>query len=125
MNKKKNQLIWVAIIGVIVLFIGYSLYKNNKPGELDGFAACISESGAKFYGAFWCPHCQDQKEMFGNSEKKLPYVECSTADRKGTTIDCQKAQIQSYPTWEFADGSREVGTLSLEALAEKTSCELN
>lgn len=125
MNKKqKNKLIWVGIIAVIIIFLGYSTYQKNQPGELDTFASCLEESGTTFYGAFWCPHCQDQKAMFGNSERLLPYVECSTADRQSVTIACQKAGIQSYPTWEFPDNTRETGALSLARLAEKSGCEL-
>lgn len=33
--------------------------------------------GAKFYGAFWCSHCYDQKVQFGaQAAELLPYVEC-------------------------------------------------
>ncbi|MFH1400946.1 MAG: hypothetical protein ABIH41_05485, partial [Nanoarchaeota archaeon] len=34
---------------------------------LDDFARCLTQSGATMYGASWCPHCNDQKEMFGSS----------------------------------------------------------
>ena len=60
------------IIGGITLFvlagiIGISYRENNTPGKLDGFAQCLKDKGAIFYGAFWCPHCQNQKKMFGRS----------------------------------------------------------
>lgn len=123
-KKKKNQLTWAGIIiGIIVL--GGALYAyNNRPGELDDFAQCIDESGATFFGAFWCPHCNDQKAMFGNSERLLPYVECSTPNGQGTTVECQREGITGYPTWEFPDGSRQSGVVPLEELAQKTGCEL-
>lgn len=123
-KKKKNQLIWAAIVVAIIAFVSFLTIQDNAPGELDDFARCIEEKGATFYGAFWCPHCADQKAAFGNSERLLPYVECSTPDQNGVTIACQQAGINSYPTWEFADGSRETGELSLSFLAEKTGCEL-
>lgn len=125
MNKKqKSRLIWLGMIVVVIAIAGYMYYDKNRPGSLDGFARCIEESGAKFYGAFWCPHCQDQKEMFGNSERLLPYIECSTANGQGTTVACQQDGITSYPTWQYPDGSREVGVQTLSILAEKTGCEL-
>lgn len=91
--------------------------------DLDEFAVCLEEKGATFYGAFWCPHCQAQKALLGNSSS-LPYVECSTPDGNGQTDTCKSAEIQSYPTWTFADGTTANGEQSLEDLAAKTGCEL-
>lgn len=111
-----------AVLLTVLVFIISS--SENKPGKLDGFAQCIKDKGAVFYGAFWCPHCQRQKAMFGGSEKLLPYVECSTADGKGQLPVCINKKIASYPTWEFKDGSRETGEVSLEKLAQKASCQI-
>ncbi len=37
----------------------------------------LRAAGARFYGAFWCSHCFEQKEAFGAAAaKELPYVEC-------------------------------------------------
>ncbi|MDP7455542.1 MAG: hypothetical protein QGF62_03090, partial [Gammaproteobacteria bacterium] len=44
-------------------------------GEMDQFAKCISESGARYYGTHWCPVCARQNAMFGSAWKKLPYIE--------------------------------------------------
>jgi hypothetical protein len=120
----KSKLLW--IIGSIVVIGGivWLILTPGKPGKLDAFATCLGEQGAKFYGAFWCPHCQNQKAMFGRSAKKLPYIECSTPDGKGQLPVCNDAGVTGYPTWKFADGSVETGEVSLETLSEKTSCEL-
>lgn len=119
MNKK----IWIGIILFCVLLAGI-IYWYNLPGKLDSFALCLKEKKATFYGTFWCPHCQNQKAMFGKSAKLLPYIECSTADGKQQTQFCALKKIESYPTWEFADGTRENGELSLEKLSLKTGCIL-
>jgi len=120
MNKKT---FW--IIGILVLVgIVYVLAAPSKPGQYDTFATCLGEQGAIFYGAFWCPHCRDQKALFGRSASKLPYIECSTPDGQGQTPKCTELGIESYPTWEFADGERVGGVLTLETLAERTSCPL-
>jgi thiol-disulfide isomerase/thioredoxin len=97
---------------------------DTGPGKYDQFAQCLSEKGAKFYGAFWCPHCQEQKRMFGKSVGLLPYVECSLPDGKTQTQVCKDAGIESYPTWIFADGSKVTGEQQLASLAEKTGCTL-
>ena len=120
----KNKII---IIIVVILIIGFTILWINwqsQPGKLDAFAKCLKENGAVFYGAFWCPHCQNQKTMFGKSAKYLPYVECSTPDSKSQLPVCKNKDIKSYPTWEFGDGSRLSGAISLIELSEKTNCEL-
>jgi len=96
----------------------------NQEASLENFAKCLTDNGAKFYGTFWCSHCKNQKEMFGQAAQYLPYIECSTEDSQGQLDVCKDNNITGYPTWEFADGSRESGEVSLEKLAEKTSCQL-
>lgn len=123
-QRTKSIFIW-SIVGVAVIAgIFFLVSANSKPGKLDEFAQCLKDNGAVFYGAFWCPHCQNQKAMFGTSQKLLPYIECSTPDGKSQLAVCQEKKITGYPTWEFADGSKESGEVSLEKLAEKTSCPL-
>jgi len=120
-----KKILIVSIIGVaIVAGILFLLSKNNQPGKLDSFAQCLGQKGAMFYGAFWCPHCQTQKAMFGKSQKLLPYTECSTPDGKSQLAACKDKKIEGYPTWEFQDGSREMGEVPLETLSQKTGCPL-
>ena len=110
----------IAIIGIVV----YVAKKNSGPGKLDGFATCLKDQGAVFYGAFWCSHCQATKRLFGSSASKLPYVECSTPDGSGQIQVCTDKKIESYPTWIFADGSQLKGEVTLDQLAEKTGCSI-
>ena len=125
MKKTNLTLIWsVAAILIIAGIFFLIAQKNREPGELDEFATCLKDKGVVFYGVFWCSHCQNQKKFFGNSARLLSYVECSTPDGRGTLEICKNKNIESYPTWEFADGSREVGEVSLQRLAEKTGCQL-
>ena len=114
----------VLFVGVLALAVTKPAGTPNDPGRYDEFAQCIKDSGSTFFGAFWCPHCQSQKKMFGASQKFLPYVECSLPNGNGQTQVCIDAEIETYPTWQFADGDRVVGELELEELAEKTGCEL-
>ncbi|MDP3799878.1 MAG: hypothetical protein Q8Q90_00440 [bacterium] len=112
------------LIGGVVGLIGYGIYDYTQPGKYDSFATCIKDSGATFYGAFWCPHCQNQKKLFGKSERLLPYVECSLPSGQGQTQNCIDKKIEGYPTWEFKDGTRATDVFTLQELAEKTSCTL-
>ncbi len=120
----KNRAIWLLIGVLCVAGLVWLIKMPTKPGRLDTFATCIKGSGATFYGAFWCPHCQNQKAMFGSSARFLPYVECSTPDGKGQLLVCINAGVTGYPTWKFSDNSRESGEVSLERLSEITNCPL-
>lgn len=119
----KNPVV-LLITALFLLAVGGFIYYKSQPGKLDNFASCLKEKGVIFYGAFWCPHCQNQKKLFGKSFSKLQYVECSTPDGKSQLAICQDKNIQSYPTWDFFDGSRQTGELTLETLAQKSGCSL-
>lgn len=119
----------IAIAVFLILFAGgiYALSGKKSPAtskNYDNFAQCLKDKGVTFYGAFWCPHCQNTKAEFGTSAELLPYVECSTPDGQGQLDVCKEKKIESYPTWEFSDGSRLTGEISLTELAQKSSCEL-
>lgn len=125
----QNKPLLITLIGTgLLVVLGVFAYHTLRteqpaPGTYDTFATCIKQSGAMFYGAFWCPHCQEQKHLFGDAGRLLPYVECSTPDRQQTTA-CADARITSYPTWSFADGERMTGALPMATLAVKTGCAL-
>ena len=124
-----NKNIFVIVMVLLIMGVGVVAFFRSpagpvEPGKYDEFAQCIADSGATFYGAYWCSHCKAQKEMFGTSAKLLPYVECSTLDGRSQVQACIDKNIEGYPTWEFADGSRLSGEVALTVLAEKTSCTL-
>ncbi len=119
-----RKAVWLLIIILVIGGLISLIRTPGKAGRLDSFASCIKESGALFYGAFWCPHCQNQKALFGSSAKLLPYIECSTPDGKSQTPACTEAGVVGYPTWKFPNGIVETGELSLERLVELTSCPL-
>jgi len=126
---EQRQKIFIGVIGLLVIILIFvAIFAEDKSDELgkyDQFAQCLGEKGATFYGAFWCPHCNDQKKLFGSSKTLLPYVECSTPDGNGQSQICIEKGVSSYPTWEFADGSRPFsGVVPLVDLAAQTGCVL-
>jgi len=122
MKKYIYTLVGIVIVAGIIFVVA----SPAKPSIYDGFAQCLKDKGAIFYGTFWCPHCQSQKAKFGTAVKYLPYVECSTSNGQGQTQVCKDAGITNYPTWQFNASStnRLVGEQELSLLAEKTGCEL-
>ncbi|MBT4384226.1 hypothetical protein HOD30_00590 [Candidatus Peregrinibacteria bacterium] len=97
---------------------------GERDTTYDELAACIADSEASFYGAFWCHNCENQLDMFGDSKDLLPYIECAEGGKDAEVQLCLNEEISSYPTWEFADGSRITGTQTMETLADETNCSL-
>ncbi len=102
MMKTKFFILFIVIVVLLVGGLGMFLGKG-KSAKLDAFAQALKANGAEFYGAFWCPHCQEQKAEFGNSKKYLPYIECSNPDNSQKQI-CIDNKIESYPSWKFKNG---------------------
>jgi hypothetical protein len=117
-------IICLLVLGVVATVLLQPNVIPTGPGKYDEFATCLKDKGAVLYGTFWCSHCQAEKKLFGVSQKLLPYVECSTPDGQGQTQICKDKNIQSYPTWIFADGTSLNGEIPLQQLADKTSCVL-
>lgn len=112
----------LVVVGLIV-FAANSSVGQSAPSPYDDFASCLTTAGVTMYGAWWCPHCESQKDLFGSAFDHVNYVECSTAARTMNQT-CRDAGIEGYPTWEFSDGSRASGEQSLETLAQKSGCVL-
>ena len=86
-----------------------------------GLAEHLTTSGAKLYAAYWCPHCIEQKELFGGAAARLPYVECSPRGPNAPqAAECIAKNIRGYPTWVI-NGVPYTGTQSLDALAQASN----
>ncbi len=124
--KKGVLIFWLIVIALIVASVGTSVFVKAGPGQLDSFAQCLKERGVIFYGAFWCPHCQNTKAMFGKSAKLLPYVECSTPDGKGQLQICKDKGVTGYPTWTFPNSTTTLtGERTLQELSTASGCPLS
>jgi len=78
----------------------------------------LTNEGAVMYNAYWCPHCHDQKEMFGKeASEKLNLVECAKDGFNNKRELCEAKGITGFPSWEI-NGSIDSGVKSLEELAE-------
>jgi uncharacterized membrane protein/glutaredoxin len=86
-------------------------------GSEAALARHLRESGAIMYGAYWCPHCQEQKALFGDAARDLPYVECDPNGVNARPDLCEKAGVKAFPTWVIG-GQRREGVQSLSALAD-------
>lgn len=120
-----RKVIKVALL-VVALGAVYYFGYHRRAHKYDQFARCLSQKGVKMYGAYWCPHCAEQKELFDAAFKYAPYVECGV---EGNTAKmqqvCTDAAIKHFPTWQFPPvGERVEGVESLEDLSFRTGCPL-
>jgi len=125
-NKKLEKIISILIVVAVVGGLIFFFYnKSQEPGEYDEIAQCLTDKGVLMYGAWWCPHCEAQKDEFGKSFDLINYVECALPGRQsgGQTEECVDAEIKSYPTWKFPDGTVITGEQSPNKLAEIAQCE--
>jgi hypothetical protein len=118
----------VIIGAVILLALGATYYVgyHRHAHRYDNFARCLTEKGVKMYGAYWCPHCTDQKVLFDASFKYAPYIECGVrGDTSKMLPICQDAGIKHFPTWQFPPmGERVEGAIPLDDLSLRTGCPL-
>ena len=115
----------VAALLVVVMHLHFSGVFSKAAGPEDPYVRSLAEhlgkSGAKFYGAYWCPVCDRQKVMFGPSAKRLPYVECSPGGpRTPQAGECVAAGVQSYPTW-IIGGVKSTGLIPMDELARRST----
>jgi hypothetical protein len=114
------QVFVISIAVLLAVFLMGSELESSRyvgPTAAPEFAACIAESGAVFYWSPGCPHCQSQKEMFGESFSELNSLNCGD-DREA----CRLAGITACPTWVIG-GTKYIGTRSLETLGALAGCE--
>lgn len=117
---KKFLLIFGLMIVSTVMLASCGEPHDGKYAEL---AKCLTKEGVKFYGAFWCPHCQEQKAIFGDDMRYVTYIECDARDPKGKPEQCAEAKIDRYPSWFFPGQGVETGLHQPEALAKKAGCD--
>jgi uncharacterized membrane protein len=120
----------ITLIGILGVYNGfnptatdsttgaqYQITTRSGPAEL-ALARHLQTIDAKKYGAYWCPHCQEQKQLFGQQAFAIiNYIECDPQGKNPQPQLCQAAGITGYPTWEI-QGELYPGRLSLEKLAD-------
>ncbi len=134
-----GQLMFTGVIVAMVTLVGtlavYNVGPASQTAETPGqagpavtttsgqaeiaLAQHLTSIGARMYGAYWCPHCHDQKQLFGREAvQELTYIECAPDGANAQPQICQAnaANVTGYPTWEI-NGQFYPGTQSLEDLA--------
>ena len=88
--------------------------KRESTDQAVALAKYLQSTGAIMYGAFWCPHCSRQKELFGKEAwKYISYVECSPKGYRTKYATCLEKGVDGYPSWKFGNGKSQGGEMEL------------
>ena len=114
----RSAVVLVALLALHGVYAGW--FQTAEDPRLEALAQHLERVGATYYGASWCPVCQQQGAAFGRSIDRLPYVECSPEGRNGPmAFECARAEVRSYPTWVIGS-QRFERKLTPQELAELT-----
>lgn len=91
--------------------------KQSNPAKI-ALAEHLTNTGATMYSAYWCPHCHEQKELFGKqATAKLNVVECAVDGKNSQAALCEAKKIDGFPSWEI-NGKLDSGVKKLSQLAD-------
>ena len=92
---------------------------KSSPQKIN-FAQYLSDNNFIMYSAYWCPHCHDQKQLFGKKAvEELKIIECAKDGFNNQFKLCQSKGIEGFPSWEI-NNQIYSGTQELKELAEIT-----
>ncbi len=138
---KNKYALALAVLSAVILIGAASCSNGAQQQQLTSLANCLADKGVKEYGAFWCPHCADQKKIFGSADAIIKsrdvYVECdprcapnengkiqaACRGEESHADECLAKGVGGYPTWIFPDGKVLGGVQQPEVLARIAGCE--
>jgi uncharacterized membrane protein/glutaredoxin len=117
-SAENGEITTLSPVGARIDGQGWTLTSKSGPSEL-ALAEHLKKTGAVMYSAWFCSHCFEQKQLFGQEAVKavLPFVECNEQGENPQVALCQKQGITSYPTWEI-QGKKYLGVRLPEELAK-------
>ncbi len=138
--EERRELVFRGILISIVVLLGGLIWSSNvdpnkqeltpisqgEPPLVESLSSDSSIKLAKYlssknitlYNAYWCPHCHEQKEMFGKEAvSSLILVECASDGKNSKAELCKRKGINGYPSWEI-NGKIFPGTKTLNELAD-------
>lgn len=123
MHKSKGlgriALFSIIIIGIVVIVLAVKFALTGgaaiNGNSAEAIAKCLTGKGVMMYGSQYCPHCVQQKEIFGDAFEFIDYIECTENPSFCKNLD-------GVPAWDIS-GKIYYGTKSLEELASLAGCK--
>jgi len=103
--------------------VGWEITTTSGEAEI-ALARHLKQVGAKAYFAYWCPHCYEQKQLFGKQAyDEINHVECAPDGRNAQPQSCKNAGVQAFPSWEINGKLTSVirGHATLSTLCQEVS----
>jgi uncharacterized membrane protein len=115
----------LAPVGAAEPGVGWEIQSTSTAAEIE-LAKHLAQKGATMYSSYWCPHCYEQKQLFGKQAwAEVTNIECAADAKKNPQPEaCTKAGIKGFPTW-IIDGKLDPGVKKLAKLAELTGYKGN
>lgn len=99
--------------------VGWEITTTSGESEI-ALARHLTKAGVKEYFAYWCPHCHEQKQLFGKQAvAELNAIECAADGKNAKPQACIDAGVKAFPSWEI-NGKMTSGIKTLEELADAT-----
>lgn len=97
--------------------VGWTITTTSGQAEIQ-LAQHLRQSGVKTYMGWTCPHCYEQKQLFGKeAAAELPRIECVPSGQNYQEQQCRAANITAFPTWVI-NGQSYQGVKTLNRLAD-------
>jgi uncharacterized membrane protein len=105
-------------VGEPIIGVGWPITTTSGEAEIQ-LAKHLKNTGAKMYFAWTCPHCYEQKQLFGKEAvTELDPIECRPDGKNNPRPElCEAAKIPGYPSW-IINGQLNSGVQSLEKLSQ-------
>ncbi len=101
------------------------IVRNKSTEKQIALAKHLTTKDIVMYSAYWCPHCHDQKELFGKqAAKELKIIECAPDGQNSQHLLCKDKGVSGFPSWEI-NGRLESGVKSLDELAKLSNYKTN
>ncbi|MFH1916828.1 MAG: hypothetical protein ABIJ21_06220 [Nanoarchaeota archaeon] len=110
----------LPLIGVLVVafIISLLITRANTDEEKINTAKCLTAQGFAMAGTSWCPHCEEQKEIFGSAFQYIDYYDCDLEAQW-----CEEKHVEGYPSWVSPTGAASAGVKNLATLKKMSGCE--
>lgn len=126
LNKDRKKLDSTASPSSTTTQPATTLSQRNAESGIDAtsLAKYLTQTGAEMYGAYWCSHCKEQKELFGDAFQYIKYIECDPKGENPQVDKCTAAGISGYPTW-IINGKQSSGAKTFTELKELSGYQGN